>query len=194
MLFNGANVAENIDISANGDRVRFFRNIANVEMDLDDMESIDFRALGGADTITIGDLSGTDLTEVNIDLAGSGGAGDGQPDTVILNATNEDDVILVFGDSGSVTVLGPSATVNITGFEAGVDRLIINALDGDDVVEASGLDVGLAFQADGGAGDDVLIGGNGNDVLLGGLGDDVLIGGPGIDLLDGGAGTNIVIQ
>ena len=30
MLFNGAAVAENIDISANGGRVRFFRNIANV--------------------------------------------------------------------------------------------------------------------------------------------------------------------
>ena len=35
MLFNGANVAENIDISANGERVRFFRNIANVTMDLE---------------------------------------------------------------------------------------------------------------------------------------------------------------
>ena len=30
MLFNGANVAENIDISANGGRVLFFRNIATV--------------------------------------------------------------------------------------------------------------------------------------------------------------------
>ena len=31
LLFNGANVAENIDISANGGRVLFFRNIANVD-------------------------------------------------------------------------------------------------------------------------------------------------------------------
>ena len=193
MVFNGSNVAENIDISADGDRVRFFRNVANVDMDLDGMESIDFNALGGADTITIGDLSGTDLTEINIDLAGSGGAGDGQPDTVILNATNGDDVVLVFGDDGGISVVGLSAAVNITGFEAGIDRLIINALDGDDVVEASGLAVGT-FQADGGAGDDVLIGGNGADVLLGGLGDDVLIGGLGLDVLDGGAGNNVVIQ
>ena len=39
MLFNGANVAENIDIAANGGRVRFFRNIANVTMDLNDVEA-----------------------------------------------------------------------------------------------------------------------------------------------------------
>ena len=51
MLFNGANVAENINISANGGRVRFTRNIANVVMDLNDVEAIDFNALGGADTI-----------------------------------------------------------------------------------------------------------------------------------------------
>ena len=48
--------------------------------------------------------------------------------------------------------------------------------------------------ADGGDGDDVLIGSAGNDTLLGGAGDDVLIGGPGQDILDGGTGNNIVIQ
>ena len=74
MLFNGANVAENIDISANGGRVLFFRNIANVTMDLNDVEGIDFNALGGADTIVVNDLSGTDVTEVNLNLAAAGGA------------------------------------------------------------------------------------------------------------------------
>ena len=59
-----------IDISANGGRVRFFRDIANVMMDLNDVEGIDFNALGGADTIIVNDLTGTDVTEVNIDLAG----------------------------------------------------------------------------------------------------------------------------
>ena len=40
MLFNGANVAENIGISANGGRALFTRDIANVIMDLNDTESI----------------------------------------------------------------------------------------------------------------------------------------------------------
>ena len=38
LAFNGANIAENIDISANGGRVRLFRDIANVTMDFDDVE------------------------------------------------------------------------------------------------------------------------------------------------------------
>ena len=75
LRFNGANVAENIDISANGDRVRFFRNVANVTIDLDDVEKIQFNALGGADTIVVNDLTGTDVTEVVIDLAAAGGGG-----------------------------------------------------------------------------------------------------------------------
>ena len=87
LLFNGANVAENIDISANGGRVRFVRDVANVTMDLDDVERIDFQALGGADTIVVDDLSGTDVTEVNIDLSAAGGGGDGAADTMIINAT-----------------------------------------------------------------------------------------------------------
>ena len=58
--FNGANIAENIDISANGGRVRFTRDVANVTMDLNDVELIKFKALGGADNIVINDLTGTD--------------------------------------------------------------------------------------------------------------------------------------
>ncbi|HEV7266636.1 MAG TPA: calcium-binding protein [Falsiroseomonas sp.] len=193
LVFNGANVSENITISANGGRALFFRDIANVTMDLNDLEAINFNALGGADTIVINDLSGTDVTEINLNLAASGGAGDGQVDTVIVNATNGDDVVVVFGDAGGVTVLGLSFTLNLTGFEA-QDRLVVNLLGGDDVLDASGLAAVLALTADGGDGADVLIGGDGADVLLGGLGDDVLLGGPGLDILTGGAGDNIIIQ
>jgi Ca2+-binding RTX toxin-like protein len=191
MLFNGANVAENINIFANGGRVLFTRDIANVVMDLNDMESIDFTARGGADNIVIGDLSGTDVTEINLDL----GAGDGQADTVTINATNGDDVVLVVGDNGSVSILGLGATVNITGLEAANDRIVINTLDGDDVVEASGLLAGVVqLTANGGFGNDVLVGSDGNDVLNGNEGDDVLLGGLGIDILDGGLGDDIEIQ
>jgi Ca2+-binding RTX toxin-like protein len=193
MLFNGSNAAEEITISANGGRATFFRNVANVTMDLNDMEGIDFNALGGADKITINDLSGTDLTEININLteaANLAGA-----DTIVINATNGDDVVLVVGDSGGVSVLGLAAQINITGFDAANDRIIINTLAGDDVIEASGLSVGaIQLTADGGNDDDVLVGGDGNDVLIGGDGDDVLIGGLGLDVLNGGLGDNVLIQ
>ena len=195
LLFNGANVAENIALLANGGRVVFFRNVASVTMDLNDVERIDFNALGGADSVVVNDLSGTDITGVSINLAAVGGGGDAQPDTVIVNGTSGDDVILVTGSAGSATVLGLAAQVNITGAEPANDRLTINALAGDDVVDASGLAAdAIQLTADGGDGNDVLIGGDGNDVLIGGEGDDVLIGGPGIDILDGGPGDDIEIQ
>jgi Ca2+-binding RTX toxin-like protein len=197
MLFNGANAAESVDISANGGRVLFFRNVASVLMDLNDVEGIDFNALGGADTVVVNDLSGTDVTEVNTGLASAvgGSGGDAQPDNVVVRATNGDDVSIVVGDASGVSALGLAARVNVTGSEAANDRLTINALAGDDVIEASGLAAGaILLTADGGFGNDVLVGSAGNDVLLGGPGDDVLIGGPGIDVLDGGDGDDIEIQ
>lgn len=191
MLFNGANIAENIDISANGGRVRFFRNIAGVVMDTNDLEVITFNALGGADAVVVNDLSGTDVTEVNLNLGGS----DGATDTVTVNGTAGDDVFVAEGDAARTRVFGLAATVTITGTESTNDRLVINTFAGDDVVEASGLKVGaIQLTANGGDGNDVLLGGAGNDILLGNAGDDVLLGGPGTDVLDGGAGDNILIQ
>ena len=38
-------------------------------MDLNDVEQIEFNALGGADNITVNDLAGTDVTQVAINLA-----------------------------------------------------------------------------------------------------------------------------
>ncbi len=182
LLFNGANVNENIDISANGGRARFFRDVGNVTMDLNRMETIDFNALGGADTITVNDLTGTGVKNVNIDLASppGSGAGDGQADTIIINATSGADVITVTNSGGLITVSGLAATVTISGAEAANDRLVINGLGGDDVITASG-HIGIQLTANGGDGDDLLIGGADRATLIGGIGDDVLIGNSGAD-------------
>ena len=197
LLFNGANVSENFDISANGSRVRLLRNVGNITMDLNSVEQVNLNALGGADNITLSDLTGTGVTQVNLDLANppGSGTGDGQPDTVVVNATNGNDAVSVAGDTSGVAILGLSASVHINGAEAANDRLVINALLGDDSVDASALSAtAIQLTEDGGDGDDVLIGGGGNDTLLGGIGDDVLLGGPGQDILDGGPGNNIIIQ
>jgi Ca2+-binding RTX toxin-like protein len=164
-------------------------------MDLDDVEHIIVNALGGADTIVVNDLAGTDAPEINVNLAATGGGGDAQPDTVIVNGTNGEDAVIIGGDASGVSVFGLTALVNITGAEMANDLLSILLLGGDDVLDASGLmATAIRLQADGGDDDDVLTGGDGADTLLGGLGDDVLIGGPGLDILDGGPGDNIVIQ
>ncbi len=197
MLFNGSAGNEIFEVSANGPRVRFTRNLGNIVMDLDDVEVIDLNALGGTDTITVNDLTGTDLTELAGDLAGTigGTAGDGQPDNIIVNATNGDDVVLVTGSGTSASVAGLAARVNLTNSEGANDRLAVNGLAGDDTIDASGLAAGvIQFTADGGTGDDAVIGSAGDDTLFGGPGDDVLLGGPGTDVIDGGDGDDVEIQ
>src|SRR6266536_1419856 len=59
MVFNGAGIAEQVDLSANGNRLRFFRTQATITMDTAGVERVDFNALGGADVVIVGDLSGT---------------------------------------------------------------------------------------------------------------------------------------
>jgi Ca2+-binding RTX toxin-like protein len=194
LRFNGANVAETFDLSANGERVRMFRNVANVTMDFNDVEQLDINALGGADTITINNLAGTDLRQIILNLGNAGGTGDGAADRVIVNGTDGDDVVTVGSANNEIAVFGLASTITIVNAEGSNDNLTINALAGDDVVTASRLPAVIGLTIDGGAGDDVLEGGDGNDVLLGGAGDDILLGGNGVDVLDGGSGDNVVIQ
>ena len=193
LQFNGANIDEKIDISANGSRARLTRDVGNVTMDLNGVEHIEVNARGGADTITVNDLTGTDVNQVAIDLGAQPGSpgGDGAADTIVLNATNGDDAISIVNNNGIVTVSGLPEAVTISNFEAD-DRIVINGLGGDDVITASAL-TGMLLTANGGDGDDVLIGSPGNDTLTGGNGDDVLLGGGGQDVLDGGPGNNVVI-
>jgi Ca2+-binding RTX toxin-like protein len=191
MLFNGANIAEKIDISANGNHASFTRDVGSIVMDLHSVEHVQFNALGGADNITVNDMTGTNVSEVDLNLGGN----DQQVDTVTINATNGSDVITISEDAnGNVIVSGLATEVKISGMEA-TDRLVINGLGGDDVITASELPAGsILLTENGGDGNDVLIGGKGNDTLLGGNGDDILFGGGGQDVLDGGPGANVLLQ
>jgi Ca2+-binding RTX toxin-like protein len=193
LQFNGANANENIDISANGSRARLSRDVGAVTMDLNSVERINVAALGGADTVTVNDLTGTGVSQVAIDLGGTpGGPGDGLVDTVVINATSGNDSITINNNNGVVTVSGLATDVTISGFDAN-DRIVINGLGGDDVITATGLGTAMQLTENGGDGDDVLIGSAGNDTLSGGAGDDILLGGGGQDLLDGGPGNNTVL-
>jgi Ca2+-binding RTX toxin-like protein len=197
LVFNGANISEHIDLAANGGRLRLSRDVASIIMDVDDVELVDVNTLGGTDTVSVGNLGGTDVTAVHVDLAAvlGGTTGDGQPDTVIVDASNGDDVVVAGGDASGVSVSGIAAFVSVTGADAASDTLRTRLLAGDDVLDASGLSADATrLEAFGGDGNDVILGGEGDDSLYGEEGDDVLIGNGGLDLLDGGPGDNIVIQ
>ena len=194
LLFNGSAGDEIFVASANGGRLRFTRNLGNIVMDTDDVEAVDLRALGGADTLTVNDLSGTDVVSVDTDLAGTlgGTAGDAQADTVIVNGTNGDDIVDVFGAGTSASVVGLAAQVNITNSEGANDSLVINTLGGEDGVTATTLPAGvIKLTVDGGAGSDTLLGSQGADVFLGGDGNDFIFGDNGNDLALMGANDDV---
>jgi Ca2+-binding RTX toxin-like protein len=134
LIFNGSNVGEIYDVSANGARVRFTRNVAAIVMDMNDVEQLNLRALGGADALTVNDLTGTDLTGVDVDLAAAinGTAGDAQVDTITVNGTSAPDAFSVTANAGTASVLGLPTTVRIAHPEVANDDLILNGLGGTD--------------------------------------------------------------
>jgi hypothetical protein len=182
MLFFGANISEKIDVAANGGRVRFSRDIANVTMDLDDVEGIEFRALGGADKIFVGDLTGTDVTRTDLDLRGPNGGGDGFADSIFVHGTQGADVFGAAGNASGVNVSGLKSAVNVFSPEQANDRLVLAAHDGADRVDASSLEAdAIQLEIQGDAGSDVLIGSEGDDTIRGGDGDDLALMGAGDD-------------
>ncbi|HEY7622402.1 MAG TPA: hypothetical protein VH834_21710 [Solirubrobacteraceae bacterium] len=132
LLFNGSNAAEKIDVSANGPRVRLSRDIAAVTMDLDAVEGLTVRALGSPDTVTVNDLSGTDVKNATIDLGSFDGSGDAAADTVIENGTDKKDNVSVTRSGSQVLTTGVTPQTSIVGSEAANDTLRINTLGGDD--------------------------------------------------------------
>jgi hypothetical protein len=183
MVFNGAAVSETVDLSANGNRLRFFRSPANITMDTHGVESVDFNALGGADSVTVNDLSGTDVHNVDVDLAGTlgGVTGDGQADRVTVVGTPLNDAIAAVGDASGITVSGLATQVAIQHQEP-VDQLFVLGVGGDDAISATGLAAGAASE--------FLEGGDGNDTIAGGPSAETFLGGNGSDSIDGNGGSD----
>src|SRR4029450_1674528 len=101
---------------------------------------VDFNALGGPDSITVSDLTGTDVGTVNLDLASTlgGGQGNGQADHVIVEGTNDGDGIRVNSDPSGVVVAGLRAVVAIRHQEP-ADALAVDGVEGNDDIAAGGL-------------------------------------------------------
>ena len=104
MLFNGANVGENFAIFANGGRALFTRNVANITMDLNDVERVDVLTLGGVDNFVVNDLTATDVREVAVNLAEASAAAD----TVTLQG-RDTGTEFGFRNSGATLVASGSA-------------------------------------------------------------------------------------
>lgn len=134
--FNGANVAENMSLSANGQRTLFLRDVADIRMDMDDVEQLDLTALGGIDTVVVGDMSGTDFRRATIDMSAASGGGDQQPDVITVQGTARADRVRVTTDGAAVDVAGLPTTTRLIGTET-IDQLQLNGLAGDDTIDVA---------------------------------------------------------
>ncbi|WP_052120525.1 calcium-binding protein [Inquilinus limosus] len=177
----GSAANETFNIAANGGRVLFVRDIGSVTLDLNDVERIQLKTLAGADTVAVRDLTGTDITRVGVDLAGTDpAAGDRAADTVTVDGTAGDDVVTLVASTAVVAVNGLPASVSIQHADAALDRLTIQAQAGNDVIDASALPAGrIGLTVLGGLGADVVFGSAGADIVRGGDGDDTALLGAG---------------
>jgi hypothetical protein len=150
MLFNGAAVNEEITLTANGERLTFFRDVGKVTMDTEDVEIVDFNALGGTDNVTVNDLTGTDVSQTNVDLAAAlgGSAGDGAVDNVVVNGTDGDDDIDIDGNGSGADVTGLATAVSVKHADS-TDRLSVNTFAGTDDVSVNGVAGVLQVLVDG---------------------------------------------
>jgi hypothetical protein len=98
-------------------------------MDTNDVEVVDFNALAGADTVLVDDLTGTDVTQTDLDLGGI----DGAVDSVDVNGTNGVDNISVQGNSSGADVTGLATADSVENAEP-TDHLNVHTLAGADNV------------------------------------------------------------
>ena len=171
VIFNGASAGENIDLSADGPRLRLTDDVGNVDLDVDGIEQTSVAPLGGADNVVVNDLTGTALTHIKVRLSA-----DGQPDHVIVNGSNNADTIDIDGDfANGVTISGLAAQVKVNGAIEAAEGLTVNALGGADTVDASTLEAGaIALTLNGGDGTDLLTSSQGDNLINGGAQTDTI--------------------
>jgi hypothetical protein len=131
LVFNGSNIGEHISLTAgDGPHTALTRDVGAVTMDLVNLAQVDIQTLGGADTVALGDLTGTGIKAVNVDL----GANDAQADEVIVNGTAKKDSVQVARVGAAVAVTGLAAATTVSGSEQSLDTLRVQTLDGRDTV------------------------------------------------------------
>lgn len=132
----------------------------------------------GLDTVAVGDLTGSAITTVAVDLGGL----DSRVDTVSVAGSPGPDRIKVAASGAGHMLTGLSATVTVDTTDPG-QKIVVDGREGDDEIDASTMTKDKAQP--------FLVGGPGKDFLIGSPGQDVVTGGPGIDvaLLFGGLDT-----
>lgn len=138
MTFNGSDDDEVMEASAIGEDLVVTRDVGFIRMSTVRLERLDVNARGGADLLTVGDLTGTTVERVRLGLAAVGGAADGAADGVVVRGTPGADAIIAGGAAGAARIFGLPWAIAIDGSEP-TDVLTIDGNGGDDTVDTAGL-------------------------------------------------------
>ncbi len=202
LLFNGSVGNEEFLLDALGGEARLvsFDGAGDTPVLLNSVEAVTLALLGGQDSVALGNLAGSGVQAVRIDL-GAGGTGDGVFDLLNIRGSDTADQVVMGSGPGGVTLTGLAASVTVLNAELS-DVLVVLTEGGDDSIDATGLAAGgLQLQVFAGAGadtvvgsqqQDVIIGDENNDILFGEDGNDRLNGGDGNDALEGGIGADVL--
>ena len=130
----GAN--ERFVVSPIGGRTILTRDVANIRMDMSDLERLDIMPAGGADTMHVDDMSGTETKVVTWELAPFRGttASDGSQDSVTVNGSNGDDNITVTSGGQQVRVAGLATVVEVNRADKSLDTLFVDTRLGSDSI------------------------------------------------------------
>jgi Ca2+-binding RTX toxin-like protein len=140
LRMDGSGAGERIDVTALGGRTQVTRDVENVRLDMSDVTRLDILPGTGADTVHVGDLSGTDVKNVEVDLARARGTidRDQAPDAVLVDGTSGIDAITATGAGPQVRLTGLPAVTTTVFSEPALDRLHVDTRAGTDTVNVAG--------------------------------------------------------
>ena len=204
LSLRGSGVAETVTVAPDGARVRVTRNVGAVALDVDDLERLDVELLAGSRPPDgrrprrhrpegdrrrrrrrrQRDRRGDRQRHAGPRHDHRRGREDQRP-RGSDHRSRPPSRATCSRSTGSAT----RTRIDSTGVPAGGIRILADGGLGDDVLlGGKGDDIFL-----GGGGADVLFAGSGDNVAFGGAGDDVLRGEEGDDVLDGGADNDVLI-
>ena len=141
----GSAAIEDVGVNSSGDSttVEHLLHSTGVKslLNMYEIESLGYHALGGSDFIGLSPLFSAELTSVSLHLSGSlgGSTGDVANDIVFLQGSSSSDTVTVSGSSANVHVGGLGAAIDITRTDFPNDELHITTLAGNDTVDQSQL-------------------------------------------------------
>lgn len=149
MAVEGTFAAESVGLSAKAGHLIINHDLRN-RVDADNVEDVTYLGFGGldesggGDAIAVNDLSGTDVRRFtpNFGMSQTGTVPNNSADTLTVRGTTGIDRITVSGSGANTTVSGLRPTVTPVLLQP-EDFLLIDTLDGDDIVDSSGLQPGL---------------------------------------------------